>query len=162
MEKVGKHYTKAFFFEAFWLTHLDFNNLINAVWKNFKPPDGTKMYQFQQKLKNLKNNIKHWNKLTFGNIFQAQSTLDQEMKKIQQRIITEERSQSRENNYKHKYQKEQSKKKYLGNKSQELDGLKRVKETQSSFIALLSCEECITTSPTSRISKGSGWKNMRM
>jgi len=71
-------------------------------------------------------------------------------------------SQSRKNTYKHKYQKEQSKKKYFGNKNQELYGLKRVKETQSSFIALLSNEECTTTSLTSRIGKGSSWKNMRM
>lgn len=51
------------------------------------------MYQFQQKLKNLKNNIKQWNQLTFGNIFKAQGILDQEMKKLQQRIITEGRSE---------------------------------------------------------------------
>jgi len=40
------------------------------------------MYQFQQKLKNLKKNIKQWNQLTFGNIFQAQNALDQEMKRL--------------------------------------------------------------------------------
>ena len=40
------------------------------------------MYQFQQKLKFLKGQIKHWNKETFNNIFQAQQELNKEMKDI--------------------------------------------------------------------------------
>lgn len=57
------------------------------------PPDGSKKYQFQQKLKNIKSNIKQWNQLTFGNIFQAQNSLDQEIKRLQQMIIMERRSE---------------------------------------------------------------------
>jgi len=71
-------------------------------------------------------------------------------------------SQSRKNTFRHKYQKEKSKKKYFGSKNQELDGLRRAKETQKNFIAPLSREECTTTSLTSRISRDNDWKNMRM
>lgn len=46
------------------------------------------MYQFQQWLKQLKAHIKHWNQTTYGNIFQAQEALAQEIKEVQQTIIT--------------------------------------------------------------------------
>lgn len=52
------------------------------------------MFQFQQKLKYLKMHIKQWNQSTFGNIFQDQNSLAQEMKKIQQTIITEVRTEA--------------------------------------------------------------------
>jgi len=35
-----------------------------------------------------------WNRFTFGNIFQAQNTLEQEMQKLQLRIISEGRSET--------------------------------------------------------------------
>jgi len=40
------------------------------------------MYQFQQRLKHLKAHIKQWNQTTFGNIFQAQKALAQEIIEI--------------------------------------------------------------------------------
>lgn len=64
-----------FRFEAFWMSHLDFINLINTEWNNFSPPNGTKMIQFQQKLKHIKGKIKQWNHTSFGNIFKAQNDL---------------------------------------------------------------------------------------
>jgi hypothetical protein len=44
------------------------------------------MYRFQQRLKNLKQHLKAWNKATFGNIFQAQENLHQQIQGIQQQI----------------------------------------------------------------------------
>ena len=41
------------------------------------------MYQFLQKLKILKTNIKKWNKDSFGNIFQAKVELDCKIKEVQ-------------------------------------------------------------------------------
>ena len=38
------------------------------------------MYQFRQKLKLLKDNIKKWNKESFGNIFQDKQALECKMK----------------------------------------------------------------------------------
>lgn len=49
------------------------------------------MSRFQRKLKHLKEEIKRWNKTTFGNIFKAKEILTQEMKDIQQRMISEGR-----------------------------------------------------------------------
>ena len=41
------------------------------------------MYQFQQKFKLLKVNIKKWNKESFGNIFQAEQALEGKMQQNQ-------------------------------------------------------------------------------
>ena len=41
------------------------------------------MYQFQQKIKILKTNIKKWNKESFGNIFHAKMELDYKIKEFQ-------------------------------------------------------------------------------
>jgi len=40
------------------------------------------MFEFQQKLRFLKAQIKQWNSATFGNIFQAHKALAQEMEKL--------------------------------------------------------------------------------
>jgi len=79
----GHNIRRPFRFEAFWLSHLDFNNLVNSEWRNFSPPNGSKMSQFQQKLQHLKGKIKHQNHMSFGNIFQAENALNQEMKNLQ-------------------------------------------------------------------------------
>ena len=44
------------------------------------------MYRFHQKLKNLKKTLQLWNKHTFGNIFDSQKELSEQMGKIQQLI----------------------------------------------------------------------------
>ena len=51
------------------------------------------MARFQKKLKLLKAKIKRWNKTTFGNIFKEKEILTQEIKDIQQRMISEGRSE---------------------------------------------------------------------
>ena len=51
------------------------------------------MALFQKKLKYLKEEIKRWNKYTFGNIFKSKEQLTQEMKAIQQKMILEGRSE---------------------------------------------------------------------
>eukprot|EP00253_Pinus_taeda_P025264 PITA_25264 len=78
-----------FRFETFWLTHPEFKDFVRQTWIKYNPTGGSKMSNFQQKLKFLKREIKHWNHTTFGNIFKAQDALNQEMKLTQQRIITE-------------------------------------------------------------------------
>ena len=44
------------------------------------------MFRFQQKLKNLKHILKHWNQHTFGNIFAAQEKLREQLGEIQHQI----------------------------------------------------------------------------
>ena len=45
------------------------------------------MFQFQQKLKHLKERIKRWNSEFFSNIFQEKAKLDDQMKEIQQELM---------------------------------------------------------------------------
>lgn len=67
----GDAIRKPFIFETFWLTHPDFKNIVKLAWENFTPTEGSTTYQFQQRLKHLKKQIKHWNHTTFDNIFQG-------------------------------------------------------------------------------------------
>jgi len=50
------------------------------------------MFQFQQKLKNLKQVLKIWNQTQFGNIFEHRKKLEQQMCSLQQNIILEGRT----------------------------------------------------------------------
>jgi hypothetical protein len=77
---------KPFRFEQFWLDHPNFQTNIQDWWRQAEVPYGSKMYRFQQKLKNLKKTLKLWNKHTFGSIFDSQKELMQQMGEIQQRI----------------------------------------------------------------------------
>jgi hypothetical protein len=77
---------KPFRFEKFWLDHPDFQGNIQAWWREAEVPDGSKMYKFQQKLKNLKQTLKLWNQNTFGNIFDAQKQLSAQLEEIQHQI----------------------------------------------------------------------------
>jgi hypothetical protein len=58
---------KPFRFEKFWT---DTQNLCKNVkwWKEDQNMYGTKMYQFQQKLRHIKACLRKWNKEVFGNI----------------------------------------------------------------------------------------------
>ena len=51
------------------------------------------MYQFQQKLKHPKQALKSWNRHQFGNIFEHQKVLEQQMRTLQQCIINEGRTE---------------------------------------------------------------------
>jgi hypothetical protein len=77
----------------FWLSHPDFLGNIQKWWDNAKISNGSLMYCFQQCLKNLKLQLKLWNKSVFGNIFQAQQQLESKMENLQQQIILNGRSE---------------------------------------------------------------------
>jgi exonuclease III len=77
---------KPFRFEQFWLDHPDFQANIQDWWRQAEIPHGSKMYRFQQKLKNLKQTLKLWNKQTFGSIFDSQKQLSRQMDEIQHQI----------------------------------------------------------------------------
>lgn len=88
-QRPGSTTRRPFRFEASWLTHPTFKDFIRQNWNNSPPTEGSKMFQFQQKLKFLKFQLKNWNKEIFGNIFKAQQHLNQQMKDLQQQIITD-------------------------------------------------------------------------
>jgi len=79
---------RPFRFEEYWLQHHAFKDFVKSKWSTFYPPEGSKMYQFQQKLKYLKAQIKKWNQETFGNVFKEQQNMNKEMEELQQQIIT--------------------------------------------------------------------------
>ena len=68
--------------------------MFTTIWEKSTPTEGSQMYQFQQRLKNLKKKIKQWNHLGFGNIFQAQKSLEHTMAELQQKIILEGRTKT--------------------------------------------------------------------
>jgi exonuclease III len=74
IEAIPKY--KPFRFEKFWLTHPDFHQLAKTWWAQAEIDHGTSMYRFQQRLKNFKQLLKHWNKNTFGNIFQSMQEIE--------------------------------------------------------------------------------------
>eukprot|EP00253_Pinus_taeda_P036000 PITA_36000 len=88
-QRPGNHTRRPFRFEAFWLSHPAFKNFVKSTWDSFTPPKGTKMYRFQQRLWFLKNQLKRWNRETFGNIFEEQQKLLKELKELHQNIINE-------------------------------------------------------------------------
>jgi hypothetical protein len=83
-----------FIFEHFWLTHPSSKPWPLTWWREAAIPHGSKMYHFQQRLKNFKQCLKIWNKQNFGNIFEAQRNLNDQMKLLQTQIrnhgLTEE------------------------------------------------------------------------
>eukprot|EP00253_Pinus_taeda_P028956 PITA_28956 len=89
----GNSNRKPFKFEAFWLTHPEFNTIVKTTWESFIPNGGSLMYQFQQRLKYIKKQMKIWNYTIFGNIFQEKKALEQSMVELQQKIILECRTE---------------------------------------------------------------------
>jgi hypothetical protein len=78
---------KPFWFEKFWLTHPDFQQLAKTWWAQAEVDHGTKMYRFQQRLKNFKQLLKYWNRNTFGNIFQSIKDTENKLAEIQRTFI---------------------------------------------------------------------------
>jgi len=52
------------------------------------------MYHFQQRLKAFKQNLREWNKNIFGNIFQAQRSVEHRLKEIKKYITSQCPSES--------------------------------------------------------------------
>ena len=74
-ENVEVNPRRPFRFEKFSLLQPDFQEKIKEWWESSPPIRGTRMYQFQHKLKILKGHIKKWNKESFRNIFHEKTDL---------------------------------------------------------------------------------------
>ena len=61
---------------------MNFKELIEKWWEEMEPIRGTLMYQFQQKLRNLKEKIRTWNTEEFGDIFQEKKLLKDKLEEI--------------------------------------------------------------------------------
>jgi len=84
---------RPFRIEAFWLRDPKFMQKIEEWWSQSTVQGKGRMHTFQLKLKELKGKIKKWNKEEFGNIMEEKQKLEREMETLQQRIITEGRSE---------------------------------------------------------------------
>jgi hypothetical protein len=72
LDILGSSKHKPFRFEWLWINHPYFQPMAPIWWKEVTIPHGSKMFWFQQRLKNFKKLLKLWNKQTFGNIFESQ------------------------------------------------------------------------------------------
>ena len=82
-ESVGVNLGGPFRLEKLWLLQANFPEKLKEWWEEMPLIRGTRMYQFQQNLKLLKNKIKKWNKESFGNNFQAKKELDSKIQEVQ-------------------------------------------------------------------------------
>ena len=67
-----------------WLSHPALEGNISHWWN--LEVDGTAMYRVSQKLKNVKRNIKSWNRTNFGHIFQEKDEISNQLSSIQDEI----------------------------------------------------------------------------
>eukprot|EP00253_Pinus_taeda_P015128 PITA_15128 len=82
VEIPGTPRNKPFRFEKFWIEHPNFLTMVEK-WR-LEPLDeeGSKMFNLQKKLKNIKLKLKDWNKTVFGNIFQEKAIIEQKLEQI--------------------------------------------------------------------------------
>ena len=73
-----------FHFEKMWLSHPALEGNISHWWSI--EVEGTAMYRVAQKLKNVKRNIKSWNRTDFGDIFQEKDEITDRLSLIQDDI----------------------------------------------------------------------------
>ena len=70
--------------KKFCLEHPNFQENIITCWKEAEITKGTIMYNFPQRLENLKEKLKKWNKEVFGDICIAQKNMEIRMTQLQQ------------------------------------------------------------------------------
>lgn len=61
LEHSSPYRTNIFRFETIWLSHPDFNSLIQNTWHDDE--------ELREAIKNFTNSVHEWNHVTFGNIF---------------------------------------------------------------------------------------------
>lgn len=122
------------------------------------------MYQFQQKLKYLKAQIKKLNQEIFGNSFKEQQNLNKEMEELQQQIITKGHTiwtLEQEQRINTQLEERRKREEILWRKKSRIRCLKEGEGIPNSSIEPLSKDECTTTSHSYRIRKGQDWKSMK-
>jgi len=78
-----------FRFEKFWIDHPSFKEIIKQWWREEQSDKGTRMFKLHKKLKYIKNNLKEWNRDTFGNINKDKKNIEENMKKLQETYMRE-------------------------------------------------------------------------
>jgi len=74
---LGLQHRKLFRFEHYWFEDPNFQGKVHEWWQASEPQTGHCMYRFQQRLKQLRQRIRVWNKEEFGNIFEDKLQLEE-------------------------------------------------------------------------------------
>eukprot|EP00253_Pinus_taeda_P026591 PITA_26591 len=82
VELQGTPRNKPFRFEKFWIEHPNFLTMVEKWWSEPLAEEGSKMFNLQKKLKNIKMRLKNWNKTVFGNIFQEKAIIEHKLEQI--------------------------------------------------------------------------------
>eukprot|EP00253_Pinus_taeda_P008568 PITA_08568 len=82
VEVPGTPRNKPFRFEKFWIEHPNFLTMVGKWWAEPLVEEGSKMFNLQKRLKNIKLKLKDWNKTVFGNIFQEKATIEKKLEQI--------------------------------------------------------------------------------
>jgi hypothetical protein len=124
------------------------------------------MFHFQQRLKNFKQSLKLWNKQHFGNIFEAQRNLNDQMKLIQIQIrnqgLTEDLKACRRIYSNNSWRSGVLKRKSCGGKNLEYNGFKKGNETPNSSTVRPSNADTATALRTWSRSRGKLSINMKI
>jgi exonuclease III len=84
----------SFKFQLMWLRDPSLKDLVSEWWRRGRPEFGTSMYVFAKLLQYVKLELKRWNRLYFGNVFQtkglAQADLDDITRRIREEGLTAE------------------------------------------------------------------------
>ena len=76
-----------FRFEKMWMQHPQFESKMEEWWSI--GIEGTTLFRVASKLKNVKREVKIWNKNCFGNIFENKSAIKEDIQKTQDKIQKE-------------------------------------------------------------------------
>eukprot|EP00253_Pinus_taeda_P023623 PITA_23623 len=82
VEDPGTPRNKPFRFEKFWIEHPNFLTMVEKWWAEPLVEEGSKMFNMQKRLKNIKLKLKDWNNTVFGNIFQEKAIIEQKLEEI--------------------------------------------------------------------------------
>eukprot|EP00253_Pinus_taeda_P007927 PITA_07927 len=82
VEIQGTPRNKPFRFEKFWIEHPNFLTMVEKWWSEPLGEEGSKIFNLQNKLKNIKMRLKDWNKTVFGNIFQEKAIIEHKLEHI--------------------------------------------------------------------------------
>lgn len=83
IDNTTKRKGSPFRFERMWISHPTFSKQVESWWKEEIGMNGSKMYKFAIKLRNLKDKLKSWNKGSFGDVFEKWGRLELELAQVE-------------------------------------------------------------------------------
>ena len=84
LETINRNKAFPFRFEKMWSAYPSLSDKIKEWWGI--DVDDTTMYKLAKKLKNIKMEIRKWNKMDFGNIFQSKDGFLEKLAEVQEDI----------------------------------------------------------------------------